>query len=326
MEKCLLYGNGLSLALLNIIRSNVEIPFIEYLDSTKFLEDLINAKDHQRIYRKFIKFFHIDQETIIAHEQVRCYLKKHIKEIKQLGFERWVGKYYFIDNDLIRLVKPYLYFVYNYWYATIFEEIISNKQIQEIIKKSSEIVYSKDTKYYTTNFDTFFDKQLNPDHIHGKFIEKLESHQDIVAFTLNEKEFEYVYLFGTNGYEKYNRLKIIHEHDHKNYDLNFFYNDKITFENLIIFGIAFGNAEMFTQEFHQKYPKHDEEIFFNSVDGHILKRFEDLKNQKRLIKLTLCYHTEYDYNYYRIIMKYTSLESIIEYISCNEVINLDAAF
>lgn len=326
MKKGLLYGNGLSLALLSFIKSEVDVPYIEYLDSTKFLEDLINAKDHQRIYRKFIHYFQIDQQTVLVHEQAKIFIKKYINEIRQIGFERWFGKYHFVENDSMRLIKPYLYFIYNYWYCTIFEDILSNGKVQNIIKRISELLYCEDITYYTTNFDTLLDSKLQPKHLHGRFLETLRKYQDIIAFHLNDKEFEYIYLFGANGYEKQYRLKTIYETNCKYYDLDFFYNDQLSFDHLTIFGIAFGNAELFSAEFHKEYPNHDDEVIFNSVDGHILNRLEELCKTKKLSKLTLCYHTDFDLKYYKNIIKYTSLEPILEYIPSNEVINLNTAF
>ena len=67
-----------------------------------------------------------------------------------------------------------------------------------------------EAKIYTTNFDTLLDRFLKPKHIHGIFALPLREMQDVILeLDRTKDEFEYIYLFGTNGVEKLHRLNLI---------------------------------------------------------------------------------------------------------------------
>lgn len=325
MFNSFLYGNGLSLSVLLAVRNNFDNEYIRYLNCNDFIFEFANAESHKRILRDFLKYFKITKASEAVHHESRKILKNSIEEINTYGFERWVSKYMFSSNTDYKQIKVYVYFLYNFWFHTINELILKKKGVSEIITrigfKFIEI-FNDDAQIYTTNFDTVLDSVFNPHHIHGIFQIPLLDYNDIIAFHLNEKEFEYKYLFGSNGLEKLSRLDLIRKHEVETYDIDFFYKHGVDLGSLLIYGLAFGRAEFLTDEFLSAYPQYKNNKLVRTVDGHILLRLSAKYDLKELNKITIAYYSEFDKNNYQDLFRDTNLEEIIEYRQCSDIINL----
>ena len=101
----------------------------------------------------------------------------------------------------------YVYIFYNYWYLQLKREIEKNPQAIDLIKRYAERFCSLSCgEVFTINFDKYFDNYFKINHIHGTFVDNLNNFFDIISFHYNDDKFDYKYLFGSNGYEKANRL------------------------------------------------------------------------------------------------------------------------
>lgn len=323
-----LYGYGLTLAVLNHVSKSINIPSIDkYIDFNIFFYDFIQAEEHKRILRDFNKYFKLNSDTIKTHLNTRKYLCHKVDEISKLGFERWVSKNLFKkDNKVSKDVQFYVYVLYNYWYHFINEKILSNSKVVNLLEKISDLIKQKITmnsKIYTLNFDTILDKYLNPKHLHGVFTLPLTNIKDLILSFSNEKEFEYVYLFGSNGIEKLSRLDKIRNSKQNKYDLEFFYDRELYLSHLLIYGISLGNTEFINNEFLKTYPEHEKVYYIRSVDGHILLKLNQLYNADKIEKITLAYYSQDDLIHYKNIIGFTDFKSIVEYKQCNEIFNFN---
>ena len=297
MYDSILYGNGLTLSVLSLIKENCKSEFIHYLDFDNFIFEFVHAENHSRIIRDFLKNFTINTETIIAHNEARNKIKNNYKEIASYGFERWVSKYLFDPNSNFKEIKGYIYFLYNYWFHVIDELILKKARPTDIISKIGNSILTKlgkNTKVFTTNFDTIMDSVLNPNHIHGRFQIQLTDYNDIIAFHINDKEYEYKYLYGANGLEKLYRLDTIRKNITAEYDIDFFYNDILDLGSLLIYGLSFGRTEFISDEFLKLYPENKENRLVRTVDGHILLKLSIKYNSKKLKKITIAYYKDSD--------------------------------
>lgn len=177
----------------------------------------------------------------------------------------------------------------------------------------------RDARIFTTNFDTIFDPYFDPKHIHGKFVIPLDSSSDVILFHLNEAQFEHKYLFGTNGLEKLYRLNIIKDQENDSYDTGFFYNHDEPFGHLLIFGIAFGKAEVVTEKFLKMYPQYRDNQIVQSVDGHILERLNALVQLDLVERISIMYYSNQDLENYMALFANSDFKNIIDYIDTNDL-------
>lgn len=327
----LIYGNGLTIALIYMMENMlVKNEYKKLLHLNSFVEYFINAPEHKKISREFRKTFNKDTEKYLKmHVKNKIYILKDLDEINRIGFERWVSKKVLLDDsEEFKNIKEYLYSLYNYWYSYTEEIILKEKKIVEnFVRVSREIKKIIKKNIYTTNFDTFLDKWLNPQHLHGKFITPYKSFNDIILFQFNNgKEFEYKYLFGTNGLEKMKRLFDIKEKKIENnfYHVDFFFGDlkKFHLGHLLIYGLAFGKSGYLTDDFLKLHPEHKDQYLLASVDGHILLRLETLYENKMIDKITVSYYSEEDLINYKKVFSQTKLSKIVYYKHCNEIFKI----
>jgi len=316
-----LYGNGLTKAILGLIKKHLSFPPIDsYLDFNIFFNEFIQAENHKRILRDFYNYFKIDSNSLKTHNNNRCYLIQRKDEFLKLGFESWASKYLSKkENKIPEEVIYYVYILYNYWYHIIYQNILSKPTVIKFLEKIAKLIKKKiilNKKIYTLNFDTILDEHLNPHHIHGVF-----------ALPLCEDKFEYIYLFGTNGLEKLSRLDKIRqlekEKHQEKYDLDFLYNSDLDLEHLLIYGVSFGDTKFISEAFLEKYPKHENNYFIRSLDGHILLKLNILYKSQRVKKITISYHSQKDLENFKYIFSFTDFSSIVEYKHSSEIFDFE---
>ncbi|UCH72126.1 MAG: hypothetical protein JSW62_00840 [Thermoplasmatales archaeon] len=322
-----LYGNGLTLAVLNQIKKIFTSPPIDrYLDFNIFFNEFIRAEDHKRILRDFNKYFELNKDTIKTHLEIRNFICQRSDEIQKIGFERWVGKYLFVKDQVPKNVIIYLYVLYNYWYHLIHQNILTKFEVVELLQKIGDLIKQKieiNKNIYTLNFDTILDEYLNPQHLHGVFALPLKDIKELFLNFYDENEVEYIYLFGSNGEEKRSRLDKIRSFKQNRYDLDRLYGKDINLGHLLIYGISFGNTEFITPAFLEKYPNHVNEYYFRSVDGHILLRLNQLYGDAKIEKITISYYSQDDLVNYKNIIRFTDFEPIVKYKQCDEIFNFN---
>ncbi len=326
MYDSFLYGYGLTLAVSSRLSHTVELtPWqSKYLFFSSFFRAFITSEDHRKVYRDFLKYFEIDYEAARIHANTKEELASKLDEIEQYGFERWVSKNLFskvdeVDSDK----KAYLYMLYNYWGHLYSSEILINSKVQVQLDEISEWILQRiktTEQIYTTNFDIVLDKYLNSQHLHGIFSLPLKDMSDIILAPYPDgKYFEYAFLFGTNGLEKLSRLDKIRQLTQDRYKLDFFYNHNVDLGHLLIYGLSFGLAEFFTEEFLEKFPEHENGYLVRSVDGHILIKLNERFQKKKLSKITTTYYTDDDLKHLEYIFSMTDFCSIVDFKHSSEV-------
>jgi hypothetical protein len=179
-------------------------------------------------------------------------------------------------------------------------------------------------KIYTTNFDTLLEPYLSPEHIHGKFALPLREMQDVILYLDRVKDrFEYVYLFGTNGFEKLNRLNLLREFNQGCYDLDFFFKEDLVLGHLLIFGISFGYIKIMPDYYLEEHPEHKSFHLLRSVDGHIVSRIDALFKQGKIDKVTISYYTDEDLDNIKNIVETTAFKSVVEYKHSTEIFDFN---
>lgn len=317
----LIYGNGLTISSINDLYEKSDYQFKNYFYLNNFIKEFAFSEKHNFIYRKFISLFQNATFAEEWHQESKQILSDNIDEICTIGFERWVSKYMFLKPKMIKKAQTYIYLLYNYWYSSIEPEILKNKN-KKIIEDGTAFLTNKlttDFKAYTLNFDSIHDHVFNPGHLHGRFNTSIKEMGELILYTLPDDLFEYYYLFGTNGVEKMYRLDKIKKENQRIYNLELFFDPKLSFQNMLVYGVGFGKAEVLSEEFLEKYPKYKGNNIVGSVDGHLVLTLCRLYDQKKLNNLTIAYYSEEDRTNLESTFNGLTVSKIISLISCEEL-------
>lgn len=332
MYDSLLYGYGLTLAIFNTIQEMaIENGDDEncYFDVNDFLHTFLHSKEHKRIVRSFNRYFVINSKTQPAHDVAKTFLISNEDEIYKIGFERWISSYISsIGNDPTKDYGIiYIYILYNYWYHLLFSQILQKPYSKDFLRKAGSHIKNKlnsKDKIYTTNFDTILDDFLSPKHLHGIFALPLVKLKDILLeFDRIKDEFEYIYLLGTSGVEKQNRLNIINGRKQNYYNLDLLLNENLQLGHLLIYGMSFGYNKIISDDYLEENPEHEDFYWLRSVDGHILRRLNTLFLDQRIQKITLSYYTREDLENLQTIIEFTDFASIVEFKKSNQIFQFD---
>jgi hypothetical protein len=326
MYDSLLYGYGTTLATFSSLSSEGELSERQraYLFFDDFFRSFIYSDDHQKIYRDFLKCFNLNWQVEKNLATVKNTLAEIREDILSYGFERWVSKHLFDKENKVNPNEQFfIYMLYNYWAHILEREILSKRNVKPVIEEIACNIRDNITNtqnIFTTNFDTFFDDILKPDHLHGSFSIPLTKEKQIRLFHYNNGEnFEYGYLFGTNGIEKRTRLERIRRKQQDRYQLRFFNDENLGLGHLLIFGMSFGKAEFKSEEFLNEYPEHEKTYVPRSVDGHILLRLNQKMKDDQLQKITASFYTDQDLEQLEYMFSLSELESISEFKHSDDI-------
>lgn len=315
MYDSVIYGYGLTLSLLSRISKVVEA-----LDINSFIEEFTDQNSNY--YESYKVFFSLNEERTITFNECFKALKKNKERIKKYGFERWVSKFLFNGNTDNKL-NVFVYILHNFWYSNLLKNISNSQEYKKTISNYASVLNNtikNSNQIYTTNFDTFLDQKLKVNHLHGKFIIPFKNSSDVILFN-NGDNYEYKYLFASNGYEKLIRLAKINQTKNKYYDLEFFSNENIDLGDLLIWGLSFGESLILNKIFLKQYPTHKNFYIVRSVDGHILNRLKQKYERNKLRNITISYHSENEFLYLKKLLKTTEFNQIIKYKHSSELIN-----
>lgn len=332
MYDSFLFGYGLTLALFVILGKIADNKYSRaerYFNYNDFLKAFLHAKHHKRILRDFNKYFGMNIEAQKNHDEAKAFLIANESDIYSIGFERWISKYIPIrDNPQIDFAIIYSYFLYNYWYHLLHTQVLQERSSVEFLQSASLHIKSSlkpGARVFTTNFDTLLDKYLFPEHIHGTFALPLNQLRDVfIKFDRVKDEHEYSYLLGTNGVEKQNRINLISKVDQEYYDLRFFFQEDLVLGHLLIYGMSFGYNQIMPDDYLEKNPQEKTFNYLRSVDGHILKRIEELFADGKVSKVTISYYTEADLENLKNIIGAAVFESIVEYRQAVEIFDFNS--
>ena len=175
----LLYGNGLTIAIFQKLWAKGLME--QKNDFNNFLIQFFEQKNN-RFHSEFQSYFNLNAKSKREHLEAKKNILPYLEDIKEIGFERAIGKHILCKNPIKQKYITYLYLWHNYWYNKVNNEIVENDAIKnELSTMSNKLLSIVNIKenIFTTNFDTFLDVYLNPKHIHGKFQVPLINMKDI---------------------------------------------------------------------------------------------------------------------------------------------------
>jgi len=343
----ILFGNGLTISLFNRIRQQklIRKSGEKLLKLDERVCSMIGAPVDSPNYRGILSLFGIFgrdipnyQQIIDAQKAAKRVLTPFIPEIHKYGMEYFVGKHLFENSELDNPVKDnitFLYLFYNFWYREIEDSILTRPSVKDYLEEVGYEFSVQFTDILTLNFDllldnTFLNRPLAVQHIHGRFIEKLGNYGNLQYFPFNDgKQFEYPYLFGSNAFEKQSRLMRIHTYEcdvpSRLYDLDFFVNEEKDWGNLLVYGVSFSPTAIFPEAFFDTFPKYLENpgnmsyYLTNSLDGHILYRIQELIERGRIEHIYLAYYSERDRSLYERLLDNTIISEHLSLIQCNDI-------
>lgn len=305
----ILFGNGLTLCYQKQIQSLIPYKYKHALYFDDYVEAIINNSITPREKNNLMKMF--KPKYNYSFEIILMELKK-VKEEFSKGFEWTWGKLltdpsHFADYKVTIDCLPV---IYNLWYCNL-KSLISFLGIQ-----GTEITFAQSLRQYlcdggrifTTNFDGFFDS-LNPEHIHGHFVEGLSTYRDLIWYKSTNDEFYYPFIWAPAEVGKMNmieKFKQISSHS-KYYNFDFFHYP-IRANNILIFGMSFTRAGYMErlEEYDIKYRKNK---FGTCIDDHIIERLKSLQESESLGKITFAYYDESSKSHYENIISDYGLQN-----------------
>lgn len=312
-----LFGNGLSLNLLNQLMTCVPSEKYYLMSVDSFLKALINRDLSEREQRKVFKLLYKKQSTenLKSYRKMqnaisRYYLKHDANIEYHLGVDLFQNDDCGYDYELIKTIFPFLY---NIWHDILVEFIKFmglDKRIKSFIASVNEHL-QYDKYVFTTNFDRFFD-DLCPEHLHGKFVLPFVKMDDLIFERIDKKSFMYKCIWGWNGVGK---LYFINQYSTKQgydqfFDFNFFFDSNIHMKNLLIYGLGFQKAG-YMKKLSGEISKYKSVNIGGIVDEHILIRLQGLQTQKQLEYVTFTYYADSELKHFQELVDYYEIKRVI---------------
>lgn len=312
----LIYGNGLTSLLLNQLQIVAEPKYKYEFSISDFMKafscDMISFREKKELQILFHNLFDSELATN-TYEIYRWYIARLIEK-EGLDFEQILGKTLIASeeeketyNSICNSIFPVLY---NYWgnnLKGLIAAIFKNDYLHSFALSIREILIET-AHIFTTNFDAFTD-DLYPKHLHGRFANPLKNENDLIyKFYGTNGDYFYKFLWGHNGEGK--RQFIYYMHNHFDdvdcyYDLDFFFNNEMSIDNLLIFGMGFKNSA-----YSSSISPYEEGVIHKGfvIDDHILLRLSELQRKKQLNNVTFAYYSEKDKARYSELISLYELE------------------
>lgn len=320
-----LFGNGLTINLLNQLKPFIPIEKHYLLNIDSFLITYINDSLTSREQNKINILYrgNSSSDIYIKNKKLRNELSKFYEHCDG-NIEYWFGVDLFnknntnYDYEIIQSIFPVLY---NIWFDVLYDYLDYSNLLTKIssFNKSINKILNKPLKNITTNFDWLFD-ELNPEHIHGSFVENIKQYNDLILeFEDDSKNtFKFKTCWGHNGIGK---GIILHEYFSKNmyanlFTYDFLFNLNLSFDNILIYGMGFQKSG------YTKALEKVDEIYYKPqtggvIDEHILIRLLAMQNRNQLKSITFAFYSDSELNYYEELTELYNLKNVT-YIRSSE--------
>ncbi len=307
----ILFGNGLSINLLNQLKPYVPVEKRYLLNIDEFvkcwIESKLSAREERQIYRAFYgNNKNQDKLYQILKSAFKEYYEKYDSNI-----EYAMGCMLFQDDNRKECLQFYP-ILYNIWHIILKDYLMycgMENRIQNFYKTVFAIV--KNSNYiWTTNFDLFAE-DINVKHIHGRFVENIKNYSDIIyKYVKNGTEYRYKYIWGHNGTGKMFLIEELKQYkDHKDYfDFDFFYSNDIMLEKLLIYGMGFKPAG-FIDELKTLMPRYNKAAYGAIIDEHIFLRISGMQKLGILKQVDIAYYNEIEKQYFEEVLRETHVEN-----------------
>jgi len=316
----ILFGNGLSINLMNQIRQlfpsnkqylvNVD-EFLRY-----FIENKLSRREEYRVFNIIYKSETI--ETLKGFDTLKEELSKYYR-LYDSDIEYSLGVHLFREENRdfdYPLIRSFFPFLYNIWHQILLEYIEYQGCTSEIggFINSMKAHLENSCSIFTTNFDVFAE-DLVPDHLHGSFVYPFVKMENLILKQIDDNNFLYKCIWGWNGIgklstiEEYSQIPNIETF----FDFKFFYSNDLRIHRLLIYGIGFRTSG-YIQGLVPSNPKYKKPVIGGVIDEHILLRLKGLQTQGQLGDIVFACHTDCDMQHY---MKLTALFNLqnVEYIN-----------
>lgn len=314
-----MFGNGMSLNLLQQLKPLVPKDKQYLLDVNEFLKSWIEGKISQREERIFYTSLYGNKKDRrkffgLLKENVTSYYGTYDADI-----EYTLGMLLFKESehkDMIRLFPA----IYNIWHIILCDYLKYLNLGSNIAKFYESVVYILGNPRYrwTTNFD-LFGESINPEHIHGRFLIKMKAYEDVIYKKINNgANYYFKYIWGHNGNGKSNNIQQLTKYgDYMDFfDFDFFYNDFIRMDKMLIYGMGFKKSG-FTVDLRVAYPKYNKAVSGAIIDEHVLERIKVLQDLKMLNQVDITYFNNEEERHLEEVMEAVAIKKY-DLIKCRD--------
>lgn len=300
----ILFGNGLTVNLLNQLSPYIPEEYRFLLTFDGFMTSFISGTLPNTMEKNI--FFAFYRQNNKENREYFAKMKETLNEyyiVCNGNIEKHFGLAEFQKNTAYNYsaAKSLLPFFYNMWFRQLDKMLTETHQHKRMKRfyTSVKSVLSDHAVIYTTNFDLFADRILDPAHLHGRFVEDIRKYEECI-WQREEKEFTFKYLWGWNGlgkgiaiYEKQNEAGA-----KQLFNWEFFLEDQ-PIENLLIYGLSFQRSGFITDDFIDALPQYETPAIGAVIDEHILIRLKGLQNHHNNLRVTFAYYSENDLKHYQ---------------------------
>lgn len=318
-----LFGNGLSLNLLDQLKSYIPTNKHYLLSCTDFLSAFATNKLSTREDNKIFDLFYSSTNT--ANLKNLRKLKNKISEFcmtHNSDIEYHLGVDLFRENECgydYRFIMTSYPILYNAWHDILLDYIyyLSLDSKVKIFMQSIKQYLNCNSIVFTTNFDRFADI-LNPKHLHGTFKRPFKDRRGIIFYQDINTDIHYKCVWGWNGIGKLNSINTYRRHPmyEKYFDFDFFFDDSFQINHLLLYGIGF-KVSGYIEKLAEINNSYRQPVFGGVIDEHILLRLKGLQNKNQLEYITIAYYNDSDLVHFKDLIEYYKIENV-NYLSTSD--------
>ena len=314
-----IFGNGMSLCLLQQLKGLVPKDKQYLLDINEFLKCWMKSKISQREEKIFYTSLYGNKKDKwkffeLLKDKVALYYETYDADI-----EYTLGALLFKESKYKEII---LFFpaIYNIWYI-ILSDYLEYLNLKSKIKKfyESVICVTGNPRYiWTTNFD-LFGESIDPEHIHGRFLPKMKAYEDVVYKMINNgADYYFKYIWGHNGIGKLNNIQQLMKYDDYTnfFDFDFFFDNSISVDRMLIYGMGFKKSG-FIEDLRTSYPKYNKAAFGAIIDEHILMRIKGMQDLGILNQVDITYFNDEEKRYFEEVMEAVMIKKF-DLIKCQD--------
>lgn len=299
------FGNGMTLCLLQQLKGLVPKDKQYLLDINEFLKCWIKGKISQREEKIFYTSLYGNKKDRwkffgLLRDKMALYYETYDADI-----EYTLGELLFKESEYKEII---LFFpaIYNIWYIILSDYLEYLNLKSKITKFYESVIWVTGNPRYiwTTNFD-LFGESIAPEHIHGRFLPKMKAYEDVVYRMINNgSAYYFKYIWGHNGIGKLNNIQqLMKFDDYTNFfDFNFFFDNNISVDRMLIYGMGFKKSG-FTEDLRTAYPKYNKAAFGAIIDEHVLMRIKGMQDLGILKQVDITYFNDEEKVHLEGVMK-----------------------
>lgn len=311
-----LFGNGLSLNLLNQLKSYIPTNKHYLLCSTDFINAFVNNKISTKEDNKIFDLFYSSKNVSNyknykeLKEKITEFCKTHNSDIEyHLGVDLFRKNECDYDYAFIETTYPFLY---NIWHEILLEYInhLSLDYEINIFMQSVKQYLDQNSIIFTTNFDKFAD-DLEPKHLHGTFEHPFKKYKNLILYTVDENEFYYKCIWGWNGIGKLNFINTFRNLPmyKEFFNFDFFFENSFHINHLLLYGIGFRTSG-YIGELAEDNEVYKKPAPGGIIDEHILIRLKGLQNRKQLDHITITYYSDSELFHFKKLIEHYKIENV----------------